>query len=218
MADANFPYTVAAGALSEFLAKLKTLAVPPKIDSTYLASIGFASSNHRAFVPVLKSVGLLDSSGVPNERYRLGIRGGDGSLIAEGIRQGYKPLFDVYPNAESMSTTDLQKFIGAHSSYGERALGAAITTFQTLCKFGDFGATPTAIPALPAGGGQSGASGGGSPASQQVQQNPPPAGSVTINVNIALSVDATSDPKVYDAFFAAMAKHIKVLDGSAKSS
>jgi hypothetical protein len=39
---------------------------------------------------------------------------------------------------------------------------------------------------------------------------------VTINVNIALSVDATSDATVYDAFFAAMAKHIKVLDGTAK--
>jgi len=35
-------------------------------------------------------------------------------------------------------------------------------------------------------------------------------------VNIALSVDATSDPAVYDAFFAAMAKHLKgLMDGSA---
>jgi hypothetical protein len=41
---------------------------------------------------------------------------------------------------------------------------------------------------------------------------------VTINVNIALSVDATSDPAVYDAFFAAMAKHLKVLDGSSSNS
>jgi hypothetical protein len=45
-------------------------------------------------------------------------------------------------------------------------------------------------------------------------------GAVTINVNIAFSVDATSDPSVYDAFFAAMAKHIKVLgdDGGTSDS
>ena len=41
-------------------------------------------------------------------------------------------------------------------------------------------------------------------------------GAVGITVNISLSVDATSDPAVYDAFFAAMAKHLSgLVDGGA---
>ncbi len=218
MSDSNFPYSVASSALAAFIDKLKTVAVPPKIDHQYLRSLGFSSSNHRAFVPLLKFIGLLDQSGVPTERYKKGLRGDDPKQIADGIRAGYKALFDVYPNAEALSATDLQKFIAANSSYGERALSAAVKTFKTLCEFGDFSAAPgstTETLALPPGSEVRGSSAATDSEGSRTVNTSSNQGNVTINVNIALSVDATSDAKVYDAFFAAMAKHIKVLDGSA---
>lgn len=216
MAEQKFPYTVAAGALSEFIDKLKTVSVPSKIDYQYLKSIGFSSSNHRAFIPLLKSIDLLDQQGRPTERYKQGLRGGDPKQIADGIRAGYSGLFDVYPNAESLPVADLQKFIAANSDYGERAVSAAIKTFQTVCSFAQFsespadGTTHRKEPSM-----TSSRSDDQRTNSQQPEPEPNNQGNVTINVNIALSVDATSDPAVYDSFFAAMARHLKVLDGSA---
>lgn len=83
-----FPYTLTPSAFAKFLDKLKDVGVPEKIDRTYLSQIGFASANHRPFIPIMKHVDLLDASGKPTERYRKGLRGGDAgmSLVAEGIR------------------------------------------------------------------------------------------------------------------------------------
>lgn len=224
MTDTDFPYTLTATALVEFLNKLKTVAVPAKIDQQYLRSIGFSSSNHRSFISLLKFINLLDQQGTPTGRYRRGLRGNDPGQIAGGIRNGYKALFDVYPNAESLSPEDLGKFIAANSSYGERAVSAAVKTFTTLCDFGDFRSAPITEASAPealASHTFTTRAVGGSTESDLPEGTSSTHGSatgnVTINVNIALSVDATSDPEVYDAFFAAMAKHIRVLDGSTQS-
>ncbi|WAB80607.1 DUF5343 domain-containing protein [Microcella daejeonensis] len=203
----QFPYTVAPGPLGEFLEKLKNIGVPDKIDYAYLGQIGFTSSNHRPFVPILKHIELLDGKGVPTDRYRKGLRGGESgkAIVAEGIRNGYSKLFSTYPDAATRPTTELTTFVKANSDLGDKALRSAVSTFQTVCKFGNFGAPAPEIAEeeheKPKGNHKRVESGSGT------------SGAVTINVNLALSVDATSDPAVYDAFFAAMAKHLKVLDG-----
>jgi len=101
MADASFPYTLAPHALEELLVKLKTAGVPAKIDFPYLNALGYKSSNHKSFVPVMKYVGLLDSGGQPTDVYRQGLRGGKQGegIIADAIRDGYSDLFRTYPNA-----------------------------------------------------------------------------------------------------------------------
>jgi hypothetical protein len=208
---AKFPYTIAPGPLSELLEKLKNIGVPDKIDQTYLAQIGFSSSNHRPFIPIMKHVGLLDGSGVPTDIYRRGLRGGEAGkkLVANGIREGYRDLFATYPDAATRPTSDITTFVKTHTDLGDKALRAAVTTFQTLCKFGDFDGVPSAADR----GGEE------RPIQKRASRgSEPEPGSVTINVNIALSVDATSDPAVYDAFFSAMAKHLKVLDGSSSNA
>lgn len=209
----HFPYTVAPGPLGEFMEKLKNVGVPDKIDYAYLSQIGYSSSNHRPFVPVLKHIELLDGSGVPTDKYRKGLRGGEAgkAIVAEGIRNGYKDLFNTYPDAATRSTADLTTFVKANTDLGDKALRSAVSTFQTVCKFGNFGAP---VPE------ENGEDAQEKPARERkrVEKADGQSGAVTINVNIALSVDATSDPAVYDAFFAAMAKHLKVLDGNSANS
>lgn len=223
MADA-YPFTPTPGKLEEFLAKLKTIGVPAKIDQKYLNSVGYGSSNSRPFIPIMKKAGLLDGSGAPTEVYIKGLRGGDAgkSLVADGVRKGYADLFATFGDAQTQPLTALATFIRTNSTHDDKKVDLAAKTFLALCKFGDFGASTGAA----SGGGAAGASGQPDPGNSGSSSGGSGGGSggqgatgnVTINVNIALSVDATSDPKVYDAFFAAMAKHIKVLDGSAKSS
>lgn len=208
----SFPYTIAPGPLGEFLEKLKNIGVPDKIDYAYLSQIGYSSSNHRPFISILKHIELLDGNGVPTEKYRKGLRGGEAgkAIVAEGIRNGYNELFNTYPDAATRSTADLTTFVKANTDLGDKALRSAVTTFQTVCKFGNFG-----VPAPEVAD-----EGDEKPQRERKKEEKgkPAANAVTINVNLALSVDATSDPAVYDAFFAAMAKHLKVLDGGSANS
>lgn len=214
-ADSSFPYTPTPGKLEEFLKKLQTIGVPTKIDQKYLGAVGFGSSNGRPFIPIMKKINLLDGSGKPTDHYTKGLRGGEAGkrLVAAGIRDGYAALFAIFDDAPSRSSSELATFVKSHSTHDDRKVALAVSTFQALCRFGDFSGATTA--------------GNVSQVDEQDAAEVEPvvarakggrsaesAGNVTINVNIALSVDATSDPAVYDAFFAAMAKHIKVLDGS----
>lgn len=211
-AENPFPYTPTPGKLEEFLQKLQSIAVPPKIDQKYLGSVGFGSSHSRPFIPIMKKVGLLGQGGVPSDIYTKGLRGGDAgrALVADGLRAGYSNVFEVFDDAHDRSTAELATFFKSHSTLDDKKVGLAVSTFKALCKFGGFsGGGSSGGKVKKKAGGSEGGDGGGGGGGQS---------NVTINVNIALSVDATSDPKVYDAFFAAMAKHIKVLDAGSTNS
>ncbi|WP_217551389.1 DUF5343 domain-containing protein [Streptomyces sp. GbtcB6] len=218
-ADNSFPYTPTPGKLEEFLEKLQGVGVPTRIDQQYLGSVGFASSNSRPFIPLMKKIGLLGSSGKPTELYTKGLRGGESgrALIAAGIRAGYDNVFQTYSDAYNRSDAELATFFRSHSDLDDKKVGLAVKTFKAVCKFGNFNSVAGA-----AGNEDEGDEGVADEQAEstngrrQRQQGSNGSGSVVINVNIALSVDATSDAAVYDAFFAAMAKHLKGLtDGGA---
>jgi len=219
MTNDGFPYTNVPKVLEKFVKMLSGVGVPPKIDRKYLKQMGFSSSNHHSFIAILKRAGLLDSAGAPTDAYKMGLRGGAAgkALVAAAIREGYDELYQTYPDAQTQPKEVLATFIGAHTGLGSQAVSAAVSTFLVMCTFGDFENLP-----------QSGVTGkdasleGSNPTLDQVRSDHPEssprspslsAGGITVNVNIMLSVDATSDSAVYEAFFTAMAKHIKDLDG-----
>lgn len=166
----------------------------------------------RGFPAVLKYAGLLDSSGQPNDAYKKGLRGGQPgrSLVGTAIARAYKPLFDVYPQANSHSDSDLITVVKSSTNLDDDKAGLVVRTFKVLSTFGDFdgGAGDTDDDDDSDDVEDRGSGDQGKPRRQQRTSSSRSGGSVVINVNIALSVDATSDPAVYDAFFAAMAKHL----------
>lgn len=216
MASIQFVSNYSPGKLEEFIKKLQSVGAPDKITTDYPKSIGFGSSHARSFPTVLKYAGLLDPSGQPTEAYKKGLRGGTAgrTLVGTAIAKAYKPLFDVYPDAHSHADSDLVTFVKSNSNLDDEKAALVVRTFKVLCKFGDFleaGASDRDDAdsgndlELTSGDGQHRRRPGGNTG-----------GAVVINVNIALSVDATSDTAVYDAFFAAMAKHLKdLMDGGA---
>lgn len=124
----------------------------------------------------------------------------------------YKPIFDTYSDANSHSDSDLVTFVKSHSDLDEEKAALVVRTFKTLCKFGDFsGAQPTVSNDSESSSRDPEDSASGEKHQRRQSENSNSSGAVVINVNIALSVDATSDAAVYDAFFAAMAKHLKDL-------
>jgi hypothetical protein len=219
-ADVLFPHTPTPGKLEDFLKRLQSMGVPGKIDQQYLGAVGFGSSNSRPFIPIMKKVGLLDGAGKPTELYTKGLRGGESgrALLAAGIRAGYDNVFQTYSDAQIRSDAELATFFKSHSDLDVKKVGLAVKTFKAVCKFGDFAASATATATgqvSDVGEGEGDDPPDPNTNRQRRQQNGGGSPGVTINVNIALSVDATSDAAVYDAFFAAMAKHLGgLMDGA----
>lgn len=211
MAATQFVFNYTPGKLEEFLKKLQNVGLPDKMGTDYPKTIGFGSSHARSFPQVLKYAGLLDSSGAPNDAYKKGLRGGASGrkIVGAAIAAGYKPFFDVYANANAHPDSDLITLVKSSSTLDDDKATLVVKTFKVLCKFGDFDGAGSGDednvhdddPGADGKGKQRRRTGGGG-------------NGVVINVNIALSVDATSDPAVYDAFFSAMATHLKgLVDG-----
>lgn len=206
----QFIFNYSPGKLEEFIKKLQSVSAPDRMTTDFPKTVGFGSSHARSFPAVLKYAGLLDSSGQPNDAYKKGLRGGQPGrrLVGRAIAQAYKPLFDVYPQANIHSDTDLVTVVKSSSNLDDNKAGLAVKTFKVLCKFGDFDGAGEADNEDESHD-DKGYDDKRKPRRQQ--RGDSSGGSVVINVNIALSVDATSDPAVYDAFFAAMAKHLSGL-------
>jgi hypothetical protein len=199
----EYPYVLVPDNFREFMKKLGSVGVPDRVDTKYVASLGFKSSNHRRFPGVLRFVSLIGSDGRPTDRYKT-LRGGDEGRRKLGayIREAYADLFNMYADADRKDTEALRNFFRARTDLGDRAVGAMAATFQTLCGLALFDSTADAATKLerpePPGGPQG-------PREGRVTTT---RGGLIVNVNIQLELPATTDGDVYDKLFASMARHI----------
>ena len=131
-------YTTVPGKISTLLSKIRQVGVPPKVTNAWLKTIGFTSSNDSTLVGILRVAGLIDSNGVPTERWGQ-FRGARGKVVlGEGIRQGYSELFAVYPDAHSRPNTDLEHVFSSSSRAGKQAIQKAVSTFKNLAAEAEF--------------------------------------------------------------------------------
>ncbi len=194
--DEKFPYTSAPNSLRKFLKGIPEKAVPPKVTQQYIVSIGMKSGNDRTIIPVLKSVGLLDGSGVPTSPFRdFRDRSKGPTVLAGLIRNTYSDLYSTYEDAHAQSDDNLTNFFKAKSKLGVRAIQFQLATFKVLCEFADFKAPgPIGVAQV---GGQLGRS-------TATQQEVYPAIHITLQIHLPESKDAN----VYDMIFQALAKHL----------
>ena len=64
------PYVQVPGKISDVFGKIQTCGVPSKFTIEFLNSLGFTSSNDERLIPLMKSLGFLESSGVPTQRFK----------------------------------------------------------------------------------------------------------------------------------------------------
>jgi hypothetical protein len=201
---AKFPYTPMTGKLKGFLQKIQQVSRPDIVDKEWLASIGFGASNDRRIIPILKFIGFVDQSGKSTETwpaYRDKSR--SKKILADGIRQGYAELFETYPDAYRRNDEDVANFFTARANVAAQVVSITVKTFKTLCELAEFGDVPVAdsevsVPSDNTGTGRS--------AIRTVAQGLGP--SITININIQLTLPDKADEAEYDKFFAALKKHL----------
>jgi hypothetical protein len=202
-----YPYTQNTGSLLSVIKAIGSHGVPNKFTAKELPVWGFKSSNDRNISNVLKFIGFLDNSGIPQDGWTRA-RTDAPSAVAAGVRAGYAELFQTFPDAHRKDTEALTNFFKAKTTVGDAVVKQMVSTFRALAQFGNFDAADAAAEGPDE-----------LKSSEALSQSPikhstalvsgiPSAKGMTINLNIELSVPTDSTGEVYDKFFSAMKKHL----------
>src|SRR6266404_3283359 len=198
------------GQLPQVFARIAEGQAPDKFTTQYLKDLGFTSSNYRAIIPLLKSLGFLTADGSPTVRYH-DYRNTARSrrVMGEAIREAYGDLFTIKakPTEDDYALIE-GKFKSVHNASTTTAKLMA-STFFALLELADLpdpdsldvamqpkkvekpAETPiTTIPAEPQGIKTPASGAAGSAHSQ-----------ATLHYNIQIHLPATKDVEVFNAIF-----------------
>lgn len=205
------PYTASTGKLQSLLERIPKTSVPPKVDQKWLSQLGFSSSNDHRMIPILRYIGFVNSSGVPTDAWKDYRVREPGTVLARGIREGYSELFSVFPNAPGADTDALTAFFSGEMGLGDKAVGYAVATFKTLTRLADFSGEAATI-VVPASHhsdeSDTNFDRDKSRADSHTPNHSSPGASLTVNVNLQLTLPETTDSAVYDALFSALSRHV----------
>lgn len=206
---ADFPYTQSTAKIKYFLDKVQSMGKPDVVNKKWLDTIGLQTRNDTTLVPVFKFIGFLTPGGQPTERWSVYKgRAQAKEVLAEGIREGYKELFQHYPDAEKRSIEELKNFFSARSDHGKSVTEKTVTTFKNLCALADFSKPIEVIVSR---------NGHEAPALELQSQDVPDTArtlvrglgdGVAININIQLTVPETTNSDIYEAFFKALKNNL----------
>ena len=185
--------------------KVIKTGVPQKANNSWLTQIGMKSTNDRRLLVVLKFIGFVDGDGTPTDRWKEYRGTGHRAVLGQAVRDAYRELYDTYPNAHAESTTDLVHIVRATTGLAEDTSTRAVQTFKALVQLADMPSGDQSTPR------QTVAVSTSAPdrvtRSTQADSHAP-AQTVVLNVNVQLSLPESSDPAVYEALFASLARHV----------
>ncbi|MDX2147337.1 MAG: DUF5343 domain-containing protein [Planctomycetota bacterium] len=184
-------------------------AAPPKFNAEHLKGIGFASSNDRAIIPMLKDLKFLSADGVPTQRYhQYRDRSRSKAVMAEALRETYQDLFHVNERpSESHKTAIEGKFKAVHNVEDSIAELQARTFFAFL-KLADLDGTASVAGQNSTGerasdtGGADPQEGTPEPKARHLPSN------FGLRYNIEVHLPATKDVEVYNAIFKSLKEHL----------
>lgn len=199
---ADYKYTTVFGKLEGVLEKIRTTGVPGKANSDWLKSLGYTSSNDRSIPPVLKTLGFLDLSNVPTQRWREYRGANHRQVLGTALREAYSGLFSLYPDACARSDSELESFFRTQTDGGDQVVKKLVGTFKVLCANADVGGQ-VSLGAQPA---KERASGGARPPSPKTRGESLDSPTVHIDIQIHISPDSSAEQ--VDQIFQSMAKHL----------
>lgn len=192
--------------LDAILTAIQGAQAPEKFTQAFLESLEFKSTNDRLVIGVLKSLGFIDDSGRPKDRYfRFLDQTQSAKVLAEGIRDAYQDLFRVNTKAHELTK---QEVINKFKTLGQGQISDAVLdkmamTFTALVKQADFESLPTAAAFQQP------------PETAKPEEPPEKPGAMHAGVklgglvyNIHIVLPESRDAAVYDALFASLRKHL----------
>lgn len=203
---AELPYVLNTGTLNKFFDTLVTTGTPSKVTVKYLESVGFKSKNDRYLSPFLKDLGFVDGSGTPTDRWRDYRHTGESrGVMAAAVRDGWKGLFDLYPDADRRDDEAIRNWMRTRApSASPTVVDRSLKSFRSACALADFDVQQPPVVTDEAAGAPAPVVTATVPTIPTMPRQATP----EVVINIQLEVPATDNPDTYDRFFAAMKKHL----------
>jgi hypothetical protein len=200
---ASYVYITNPAKIVKFLNTLQEAGVPPKLTIKHLEALGFKSNNDRPLVTIMKAIGFVSSSGEPTEKWKLYRNKAKAPIVlAQGIREHYAELFNVYPDAYLKDNEALRNFFSTHTTVGAGALNYMIATFKALAGLADFKTETTVVSS------ESTVATLDTTGVVTTTQQGQAKGGFAVNINIELALPENATAETYDAFFKSMKKHL----------
>ncbi len=127
-------YLYVYGQASQLFDRIKQGQAPDKFSQQHLKDIGFNSTNHRAFIPLLKTLGFLSPDGVPTQRYH-DFRNNvlSRKVLGEALKEAYSDIFKISAKPTDNDKDLIQgKFKSTHNTSDRNAELMAKTFFALL--------------------------------------------------------------------------------------
>jgi hypothetical protein len=202
-------YLLKTSTLEEFLNALKTARAPETFTHKFLKDLDFTSSNDRLLIGVLKGLGFIDEDGVPTERYFAFLdQSQSGRVLAEGIREAYDDLFAIRTDANNMEVDEVRGKLKTltQGQKSDNVINQMAATFRALCDLADWTESPAKENEKP-------------PKPEEPPNTEPPefvpplnkqgnGHDLQLHYNIQIVLPESRDPKVYDALFASLRRHL----------
>lgn len=192
--------------LSGILNSIVGAQAPEKFTTRFLESLDYKGSADRLVIGLLKSLSFLEDDGKPTQRYYEYLdQTRSTGVLAEAVREAYADLFQVNKNANTMSKAEVvNKFKTlSQGQYSESVLAKMGATFISLCGLADFTVAQLApkdilddVPETPNDDDEN---------KDDIKKGLSIGGLV---YNIQLILPESRDPKVYDALFESLKKHL----------
>lgn len=201
--------------LEKLFETLRQGQAPDKFTRQFLKDIGFKSSNHHAFIPLLKGLGFLTEDGSPTDRYKAFLdKTRWRKVLAEAVRDAYGDIFVL----KSKPTNDDKDLIAGKfkSTFNVSDLVAdrSAKTFLALLELADpetlYGTETKVLPPeslQKVSEDQASSNGSGNDVPPPPLQ-PPAHISMGMHYNIQIHLPPTKDIEVYNAIFKSLREHL----------
>lgn len=188
---------------------------PERFTNKFLEDLGYKSSNDRLISGVLKSLGLLNDTGEPTQRYYDFLdQTQSKKVIAIGIQEAYEDLFNLRRDAQNMSQEEVKNKLKTltQGSKGDKVIDSMARTFKTLCDYADWSEFSTESQVSNAFVSKDNDNskkpeylGQNSPTSVETK---PVSNKLGLHYNIQIHLPETTNMAVYDAIFQSIKKHL----------
>lgn len=201
------PYVNGYNGVSKLFAGIREAAVPAKFTQDFLNTVlGFKSSSYRAMIPLLKKLGFVDPNNVPTQAYReVRDSGRAGKVMAERLREAYKPLFTANEYIYRLDRKDLIAKLRGLLGAGEddANIQCVAGTFTELAKLAEWDDAAGGKKEIPIGAANEGDRGTG--AAKDLRSY---GGKLGLSYTINLNLPATTEIEVFNAIFKSLRENL----------
>lgn len=201
-------YTQAYGILGEFFSKIRDAQAPDKFGHQNLKDLGYKSNNHRAFIPLMKSLGFLSSEGSPTQRYHeYRNHSKSKEIMGDALKEAYNDIFLIKSNPTVKDKDLVQGKFKSYHNTSDNVAKLHTSTFYALLDIADLNHDKT--PKVTTAEKPEEKVTGTKPRQETTVQPPVlPASAVGLHYNIQIHLPATKDVEVYNAIFKSLKDHL----------